>query len=74
MTVQGEKRPLFDPPIVRQALIEALQKLHPWHQVRNPVMFVVLVGGVCHHLPGAQHTEHYAPGHAAECHPVGGDL
>jgi K+-transporting ATPase ATPase B chain len=46
MTAQGEKRPLFDPPIVRQALLEALKKLHPWHQVRNPVMFVVLVGSV----------------------------
>jgi potassium-transporting ATPase ATP-binding subunit len=46
MTAQREKRPLFDPPIIRQALIDALKKLHPWHQVRNPVMFVVLVGSV----------------------------
>jgi potassium-transporting ATPase ATP-binding subunit len=46
MTAQGERRPLFDPPMVRQALIEALKKLHPWHQVRNPVMCVVLVGSV----------------------------
>jgi K+-transporting ATPase ATPase B chain len=46
MTAQIERRPLFDLPIVRQALIAALQKLHPWHQVRNPVMFVVLVGSV----------------------------
>jgi potassium-transporting ATPase ATP-binding subunit len=46
MTAQIERRPLFDPPIVRQALSEALKKLHPWHQVRNPVMFVVLVGSV----------------------------
>ena len=37
-------RPLFDPPIVRRAVIDALRKLHPRHQVRNPVMFVVLVG------------------------------
>jgi K+-transporting ATPase ATPase B chain len=37
---------LFDPSIVRQALVEALKKLHPWHQVRNPVMCVVLVGSV----------------------------
>jgi K+-transporting ATPase ATPase B chain len=46
MTAQIERRSLFDPPIVRQALLEALKKLHPWHQVRNPVMFVVLVGSV----------------------------
>ena len=35
---------MFDPPIVRRALLDALRKLHPKHQVRNPVMFVVLVG------------------------------
>jgi K+-transporting ATPase ATPase B chain len=46
MTTQGEKRPLFDPSIMRQALIDAVKKLHPWYQVRNPVMFVVLVGSV----------------------------
>jgi K+-transporting ATPase ATPase B chain len=44
MTTQGERRPLFDPAIMRQALMDAVKKLHPWHQVRNPVMFVVLVG------------------------------
>ncbi|HEU4643870.1 MAG TPA: potassium-transporting ATPase subunit KdpB [Gemmatimonadaceae bacterium] len=38
------QRPLFDPPIVRRALRDAFGKLHPRHMVRNPVMFVVLVG------------------------------
>ncbi len=38
------KRPLFDPPIVLRALSEAFGKLYPRHMVRNPVMFVVLVG------------------------------
>jgi K+-transporting ATPase ATPase B chain len=38
------KRPLFDPPIVRRAVRESLLKLDPRHMVRNPVMFVVLVG------------------------------
>jgi K+-transporting ATPase ATPase B chain len=38
------KRPLFDPPIVRRALYEAFFKLDPRHMLRNPVMFVVLVG------------------------------
>ena len=37
-------RPLFDPPIVRRALRDALAKLDPRHMVRNPVMFVVLIG------------------------------
>jgi K+-transporting ATPase ATPase B chain len=37
-------RPLFDPPIVRRALIDSVKKLDPRVQIRNPVMFVVLVG------------------------------
>ncbi|HEX8945966.1 MAG TPA: potassium-transporting ATPase subunit KdpB [Gemmatimonadaceae bacterium] len=39
-------RPLFDPPIVRRALRDAIVKLAPRHMVRNPVMFVVLIGSV----------------------------
>jgi potassium-transporting ATPase ATP-binding subunit len=39
-------RPLFDPPIVRRALYESVYKLDPRHMLRNPVMFVVLVGSV----------------------------
>jgi K+-transporting ATPase ATPase B chain len=39
------KRPLFDPPIVRRALRDAFWKtVNLRHMVRNPVMFVVLVG------------------------------
>ncbi|HWZ29436.1 MAG TPA: potassium-transporting ATPase subunit KdpB [Gemmatimonadales bacterium] len=37
-------RPLFDPPIVRRAARDAFAKLDPRHMVRNPVMFVVMVG------------------------------
>ena len=37
-------RPLFDPPIVRRAVRDAFAKLDPRHLVRNPVMFVVMVG------------------------------
>ena len=37
-------RPLFDPPIVRRALRDAFVKLDPRHMVKNPVMFVVLIG------------------------------
>jgi K+-transporting ATPase ATPase B chain len=39
-------RPLFDPPLVRRALVDALRKLDPRLQVRNPVIFVVWTGSV----------------------------
>jgi K+-transporting ATPase ATPase B chain len=45
-TTNPKARPLFDPPIVRRALLDSVRKLHPKHQIRNPVMFVVLVGAV----------------------------
>jgi potassium-transporting ATPase ATP-binding subunit len=37
---------LFEPTIVRRAAWDALRKLHPKVQVRNPVMFVVFVGSI----------------------------
>jgi K+-transporting ATPase ATPase B chain len=40
----SRKRPLFDPSIVRRAIRDAFVKLNPRHMVRNPVMFVVLIG------------------------------
>ena len=40
----AEARSLFDREILRQALAGAFRKLDPRVQVRNPVMFVVLVG------------------------------
>ena len=43
---RGEKRPLFDGPIVRRAIVDSFRKLDPRHQARNPVMFVVEVGSV----------------------------
>ncbi len=43
-TASTKARPLFDLPIVRQALLDSVRKLHPRHQIRNPVMFVVFVG------------------------------
>lgn len=39
-------RPLFEPAIVRCALVESVRKLDPRVQARNPVMFVVEVGSV----------------------------
>jgi K+-transporting ATPase ATPase B chain len=41
------KRPLFDPPIVKRAIRDAFAKtVNLGHMVRNPVMFVVLIGSV----------------------------
>jgi K+-transporting ATPase ATPase B chain len=41
------KRPLFDPPIVKRAVRDAFSKtVNLRHMVRNPVMFVVLIGSV----------------------------
>ncbi len=44
--MSSKARPLFDPPIVTQALIDAFRKLDPRVQIRNPVMFVVELGSV----------------------------
>ena len=46
MSTQAKARSLFDPTIVRGAVVDSLRKLDPRVQVRNPVMFVVLVGSV----------------------------
>ena len=37
---------LFDPSILGPAVIDSFKKLDPRHQIKNPVMFVVLVGSV----------------------------
>ncbi|HVT89765.1 MAG TPA: potassium-transporting ATPase subunit KdpB [Tepidisphaeraceae bacterium] len=39
-------RPLFDPEIVKPAIIESFKKLNPFHMWKNPVMFVTEVGAV----------------------------
>src|SRR5689334_720473 len=46
MSTQTNARPLFDPAIVRGAILASFRKLDPRHQLRNPVMFVVLAGSV----------------------------
>jgi len=46
MSTVALSRPLFDPPLVKQAIKDSFIKLAPWVQWRNPVMFVVLVGSV----------------------------
>jgi K+-transporting ATPase ATPase B chain len=42
----AQARGLFDGPILRQALKDSFTKLDPRVQVKNPVMFVVLVGSI----------------------------
>ncbi|VDZ84177.1 Potassium-transporting ATPase B chain [Kluyvera intermedia] len=37
---------LFEPSLVRQAIIDAVKKLNPALQWRNPVMFIVWLGSV----------------------------
>ncbi len=46
MATENKNRPLFDPPIMRRAILDSFRKLDPRHQIRNPVMFVVEVGSV----------------------------
>ncbi len=43
---ETKNRPLFEPAIVKRALVDAFIKLDPRHQAKNPVMFVVEVGSV----------------------------
>jgi K+-transporting ATPase ATPase B chain len=54
MSTRAQARPLFDRPIVRRALADALRKLDPRHMVRNPVMFVVEVGSTFTTVLGLQ--------------------
>ncbi len=43
MASSAQTRPLFEPTLVRRAVIDAFRKLNPLHQLRNPVMFTVWV-------------------------------
>jgi hypothetical protein len=69
---------LFEPSLVRQALMDAVKKLSPRVQWRNPVMFIVWVGSVLTtalaiamgtgHLPGnAMFTAPSASGCGLPC-------
>jgi K+-transporting ATPase ATPase B chain len=46
MAKVAKKRPLFDSPIVKQAIKDAFIKMDPRQVARNPVMFVVEIGSV----------------------------
>ena len=49
------QRGLFDREILRYAVVQALKKFHPRTQVKNPVMFVVLVGTVVTFVESVAH-------------------
>jgi K+-transporting ATPase ATPase B chain len=51
----AQARGLFDREILGRALIDSFKKLHPLVQVRNPVMFVVLVGTVVTFIEAIAH-------------------
>ncbi|MGD0880852.1 MAG: potassium-transporting ATPase subunit KdpB [Acidimicrobiales bacterium] len=51
----AEARGLFDGPILRQALVDSFKKLNPAQEIRNPVMFVVLVGTVITFIEAIAH-------------------
>ncbi len=51
----AEARGLFDGEILRQALVGAFTKLNPAIEVRNPVMFVVLVGSIITFIEAIAH-------------------
>jgi K+-transporting ATPase ATPase B chain len=44
--MEMKARPLFESSIVRRAVVDAIRKLDPRQQVKNPVMFVVAVGAI----------------------------
>ena len=46
MSNKKKKATLFDPRIIRRALVDSLIKLNPRNQIRNPVMFVVEIGSI----------------------------
>ncbi|PHM39477.1 putative metal cation transporter P-type ATPase CtpV [Xenorhabdus mauleonii] len=42
--MKNKQQVLFEPTLIRHALIDSFKKCHPAHQWRNPVMFVVYLG------------------------------
>ncbi|HRI66584.1 MAG TPA: potassium-transporting ATPase subunit KdpB [Polyangium sp.] len=46
MKPENQRRPIFEPTLVRGAILDAIRKLDPRRMVKNPVMFVVEVGSM----------------------------
>ena len=44
MTSKAHSQPLWDPAVLKMAVIESFKKLSPKNQIRNPVMFTVYIG------------------------------
>src|ERR1700722_5483805 len=53
----AESRGLFDSEILKEALAGAFTKLDPRVQVKNPVMFVVLIGTVITFIESVSHSD-----------------
>jgi K+-transporting ATPase ATPase B chain len=51
----AQARGLFDRQILRQALLDSILKLNPATQIKNPVMFVVLVGSIITFIEAIAH-------------------
>jgi K+-transporting ATPase ATPase B chain len=56
----AEARSLFDRQILAQALVGSVKKLDPRVQVKNPVMFVVLIGTVITFIEAIAHGGKFA--------------
>jgi len=56
----AQARGLFDREILGQALKDSIKKLDPRVQVRNPVMFVVLVGSIITFIESIAHPSTFA--------------
>ncbi|MDO9082316.1 MAG: potassium-transporting ATPase subunit KdpB [Humidesulfovibrio sp.] len=46
LSARQTNRPLFDPEIVKSAVLDSFRKLSPRVQVKNPVMFTVYIGSM----------------------------
>jgi K+-transporting ATPase ATPase B chain len=51
----AQARGLFDGQILRRALLDSILKLNPATQIKNPVMFVVLVGSIITFIEAIAH-------------------
>jgi K+-transporting ATPase ATPase B chain len=60
--MRAKTRSIWEPAIIRDALVEALKKLLPRVMMRNPVMFVVEVGSVLTTLQLVRHAAAGQPG------------
>jgi potassium-transporting ATPase ATP-binding subunit len=53
----AESRSLFDPEILKESLVGSVTKLDPRVQVKNPVMFVVLIGSIVTFIESLAHSD-----------------